>query len=193
MTTTNLSRRALFCKAPTVMLPLGLALAGCAATTATTGGTTVTSAVTAIQAFGQYLAQTFLPALTGSGVSIPTSTLTTISNIISGIGSAANAIGTAASATAGSTLATIENYVNQLAPVIQPFIAMIPGVGSIASIAFMALPAIEGLVNMASTLLSPLVQSIAAQPAATSTPTAARVALTPQQALAILLQKTGRG
>jgi len=189
--TITLSRRALFCRAPTVMLPLGLALAGCASTT-TSGATTVSTAVTAIQAFGQYLAQTFLPALTGSGVAIPASALTTISKIISGIGGVANAIGTAASATAGSALATIENYVNQLAPVIQPFLAMIPGVGSIASIAFMALPAIEGLVNMASTLLSPLVQQIAAQPV-TTVPTAAGVALTPAQALQLLLQKTGRG
>ena len=196
MTTNKLTRRALFCKAPTIMIGLPLVLAACAPSN--NGGATIgvtvplSSAVTAIQAFGQYLAQTFLPSLTGSGVPISNNVLGTISKIITGISGVANAVGTASSATTGSVLATIEGYVNQLAPVVQPYLSMIPGFGSIAAIAFMALPAIEGLVNMGATLLSPLVQQIAAAPVPAG-PTAAGVALTPQQALQLLLQKTGRG
>lgn len=153
----------------------------------------VSSWTNAIQGIGQYFTQQFLPSLTSAGAKIPASTLGTIERIVGGIGGAAAGVNAATTQSQGAgVLATIENYANELAPVVAPFLALIPGAGPILTIALAAMPAVEGLVNMGSTLLSPLAQQIATQPVA-STPTTAAAVLSPSAALQIVLQRTGRG
>lgn len=190
---TSITRRALL--RTTAFTAPAFALAACAGP----GGVPVTvnvpvsSWANAIQGIGQYFTQQFLPSLTGAGAKIPQSTLATIERIVGGIGGAAAGVDAATTQSQGaSTLQTIENYVNELAPVVGPFLALIPGAGPILSIALAALPAVEGLVNMGSTLLSPLAQQIAATPVATK-PTAMAAPLSPAAALQIVLRKTGRG
>ncbi len=194
-----MNRRALL--RSTALIPVSAALAACGSTsgTTTTGGIPVNVTVAvpawtnAIQAIGQFFQQQFLPSLVAGGAKIPSSTIATIDQIVSGISGVASGVNSATTQSQGaSVLTTIENFVNELAPVAAPFLALVPGVGPILSIALAALPAVEGLVNMGTSLLSPLVTQIAAAPVPT-TPTASAAPLSPQQALGIVLARTGRG
>ena len=193
----TLTRRRLIAATP--MIPIGLALADCAALGTAAGTALAPAAASAIEAIGQYFVNNVLSAIQGAGASISSSTLGTITQIVNSIGQAAAGISTATTQTQGqSTLQTIEGYVNNLAPVVAPFLSLIPGAGPILTIAFAALPAIEGLVNLGSSLLTPLVSQIAAAPVPSPAPAAGRrlgaaapVRVSPNQALALVLAATG--
>lgn len=152
-----LTRRALFAGAAPCAL---LALSGCG----TTGGTTNINSqvpiwVAALQAIGTEITSV-LPqlqsfGLTGSALANAQAIVAKIETVLSGIGSASTA-------TQGqSTVATIEGYINTLAPIILPFVSAVPG-GSIIGMIVAALPAIETAVNILITYLTPQAQQVAA-------------------------------
>lgn len=139
--------------------PAALALAGCA------GGTTtfnVAGFAQAIQAVSDELNQVLGSLPVGS---IPAATLATIEKFIGDIKTVAAGVASVTTPQAGqSLLITIEDYFNQLAPIILPLISVIPGIGSAASILgiiIAAMPAIEAIVNMLITALTPAAQSLA--------------------------------
>jgi len=162
-----------------------LALAGCA-----NGGSVTTSIptwVSAIQAIGTEVGQivTQLPS------SVPAATASQIQTIISEIQQAASAVGAASTQSAGqSTLSQIEAYINDLAPLVLPFVSAIPG-GSIIGIIVAALPAIEVALNMLISTLSPTAKTLVST--APALPASKKFGATPlqvsQQYLNLLLHK----
>jgi hypothetical protein len=103
----------------------------------------------------------------------------TVSQIISTIQTLAASIGSASTQAEGqATLTQIEDYINALAPLILPFVSLIPG-GSIIGLIVAALPALETMLNIAVSILSPTAVQVAqsAPPAPTSAARAARATL----------------
>jgi hypothetical protein len=96
-------------------------------------------------------------------------TLTSVETVIAEIQKVLTGVSNATTATAGEDVLTvIEGYINVLAPMVLPFVALIPG-GSFIGLIIAALPAIEGLFNFFVDLLSPTSQQVAAtSPALTS-------------------------
>ena len=91
----------------------------------------------------------------------------------------ANGITTATPATEGqSTLTKIEDYINAVAPIVAPFVSLVPG-GSIIGLCIAALPEIELLVNLGASLLTQAAKQIANT--APKPPAALRAGATAQQ------------
>jgi hypothetical protein len=128
---------------------------------------------TAIQALGAEFADD-LPLLQAAGLPVSSSA----AGIIGSISSIAGAISSAATPTQGATtLQTIEQDINAVAPIIAPFAAGVPALG----IAIAAIPAIEALVNIGVTLLTPAAQALAAKPAASASLAGSTTSLSPSQ------------
>lgn len=133
------------------------ALAGCAGLT-----TSVPIYVAAIQAIGKE-AVSIMPQLesaaTALGIAIPANAPAIVNDIIS----VAGGVGNAATAAQGhDALTQIETYINTLAPLAVPIItAFAPSAGAALGLIVAALPAIEGLVDIIITELTPLAQSLA--------------------------------
>jgi len=129
---------------------IAVPLAGCAGLPFTP--TLVQSAVTAIQAIGTEITQ-FLPQIS-SVAGISTSTVSAIATVVGLIQQAASAVGTATTQSSGAAILTqIETYINDLAPLVLPFLSLIPG-GNILGIIIAALPAIEAAVGIVSQLIT---------------------------------------
>lgn len=159
-----------------------VALAGCT----TAGPNPVPLWVAGIQAVAQEFTND-LPAIlqaagaSGSGASIQ--------SIIDKIVAAASAISSASTQVQGqSVLQQIEGYVNSLAPLVAPFAASVPGLGIVIA----ALPAIELGLNVLTSFLSPQAKALGATVAPTARRGVAIGYLSPQEALVILLQRTGK-
>lgn len=129
--------------------------------------TTITQqAVTALQAIAAEITQ-IIPQLVSAGLG--GNTLTAVQNIVTEIQSVLSGVTTAITNGQGqSILIQVEDLINQLAPLVLPFLSAIPG-GSIIGMIVAALPAIEALVGVAITALTNLAQSLASSaPAVTS-------------------------
>lgn len=88
-------------------------------------------------------------------------TLNSVQQIVGEIQQVLSAITSASNQGQGqSVLAQIENYINDLAPLILPFVSLIPG-GTIIGLIVAALPAIEAMLNVIVTQLTALAQSLA--------------------------------
>src|ERR1700722_4793643 len=127
----HITRRRLLRTASVV--PVAAALAACGALTPSptpspTPTPTPSSApawVTGIDDVGA-MVSTGIAELQGFGLG--GAALSTAQSIVAGIEQAAGAVGALSTPAAGSSaLATIESYVNQLAPVVAPFVSLIPG------------------------------------------------------------------
>lgn len=137
----NITRRSLLITAA----PGALALAGCGTTTPSTTAAWVTE----LQAIGTMVTQ-ILPQLVSVG--LPASTQASVATIVGEIQQALAGVNAAMSQSQGaSVLATIENYINDLAPLVLPFVSLIPG-GSVIGLIVAALPAIEAAINIVSSL-----------------------------------------
>lgn len=137
------------------MVPVATLL-GCPGTT-----TSVSSWVQVIEDIGTE-AVDIVPQLEAAGMSAASGS--TVQSIVTEIQAAASAIGSSSTATQGqSTLQQIEGYINSLAPLVAPFVALVPG-GAVISIIIAALPLAESALNMITALTSQA-QSLAAQPA----------------------------
>lgn len=118
--------------------------------------------VAAIQAIGKE-AVSIMPQLqsaaTAVGGSIPASVpgyITDLINVAGGVGNAATA------AQGQDALTQVETYINTLAPLVVPIItAAFPAAGAAIGLIVAALPAIEALVNITVTELTPLAKSLA--------------------------------
>jgi len=162
-----------------------LALAGCQPGTPTTSGggptnplsgVTLTQALQGVAALSAQ-AQAIYQQLVAAGMKIGSGTATTVQTILTQIQNAAAALTPVSTAVQGqSVLQQVESYINTLIPIAQPFLAMIPGAGSILAIVVAALPAIEAGFNMVVSFLTPATTAVAAP-----SPTAA--ALNPVAAL----------
>lgn len=147
--------------------------------------------VAALQAVATEVSS-IMPQLTAAGLT--GSAASKAQGIIAQIEKALGAIGSASTAADGqSVLATVETYINSLAPLVEPFVAAIPG-GSIVGLIVAALPAIELAVNMLVTLLTPQAQALAnTAPPLTTTTASAPFGLgalaTSQQYLVMLEQR----
>ena len=131
-----------------------LTLAGC-------GTTPVNPSVwiSGIQAIATEVGQ-IAGQLGAAGVSA--SVIAQVQSIVASIQAAASAVGGAVTQSAGqSILIQIEGYINALVPIIQPFLSLVPGVGSIIGIIVIALPAIEAALNIIVGLLSPAATALA--------------------------------
>lgn len=164
------------------MLPIGYVV-GCAPLSSGTT-TTLDTALQGVQALGTE-AQAIYQELVVGGMKVGTATANTVQTILTGIQTAAGALTAANAATLGqSTLATIEGYINALAPLAAPFTG---GASTIFQIALMALPAIESGFNMLVSLLTPAAKALVPAPS----PTAA--AITPADALNQLIAMAAPG
>jgi predicted small secreted protein len=168
-----------------IVLLGGTTLAGCAGASGQ-----IPLYVAALRAVGQQ-ALLSLPQLKTAGLSGPTAD--TIAKALTEISTVGQAISDAASATDGqSTLIKIEGYINAIAPLAVPFAALVPG-GALIGLVVAALPAIEFAVNLTVSLLTPpakVLASTAPKPAGAARGVIA--VLTPEQALAELLRRSGR-
>jgi hypothetical protein len=165
-----------------------LALMGTTSLVACAGQTGSADYAAAFQAIASEV-QAGLAQLKAVGLS--GSVLDQVSSIISQITSAAGSVTSLITPVQGqSTLATIEGYFNQLSPLVAPFLALVPG-GSIISLIIAALPAVESLVGMVTSLLAPPAKALAVHAAAAQ---GARGAgpLTPQAALDMLIARASR-
>ena len=115
--------------------------------------------VAAVEAIAKE-AQLVVPQL--AAVGLTGQTATNVTNIIAQIVAAAGVIGSASTQSQGtSTLTAIEIYVNDLAPLILPFLPLVPG-GTIIGVIVAALPEIEVAVNFVASLLTPVAKQVAA-------------------------------
>jgi len=109
--------------------------------------------ISGIQAIATEISQ-IVGMLSTAGVS--PSVIAQVQSIVASIQAAAAAVGTAVTQTAGQSILTqIEGYINALVPILQPFLSLIPGIGSIMGIIVIALPAIEAALNIIIGALSP--------------------------------------
>ena len=169
---------------------LAAVLAGCG----TTGGgtTTTTTASNWVQAFQALAAeaQLIVPELTAVGLG--GNTLTSVQAIVGDIESVLSGVSTAMTQTQGqSVLAQVEGYINNLAPLVLPFVSLIPG-GSVIGLIVAALPAIEALVNFGISELSSVTAQLAASapaPTVSAKLKGSVAAPTAQQYLNLLIQK----
>lgn len=162
-------------------------LAGCKGS-----GGAVAPYVAAIKAVGTE-ALTVIPELAAAGIALPPQ----VSDYLTAINRAAGAVGSAATVTEGqSVLVQIEGYVNALAPVLLPLLAAaVPGAGATLGLIVAALPAVEALVNVAVTELTPLAKQLAQYAPTMVTPTGQPVpgapratgTVDPNYALAVLI------
>ena len=159
-----------------------IVLAGC-----TAGGTNqIPLWVAGIQAVAQELTNDLPTILQAAGAS---GSGASIQSIINKIVAAASAISAASTQVQGQgVLQQIEGYVNSLAPLVAPFAASVPGLGIVIA----ALPAIELGLNVLTSFLSPQAKALGATVAPTARRGVAIGYLSPQEALAILLQRTGK-
>ena len=166
-------------------------LAGCG----TTGGSTTTTTTTVsgwVQAFQALAAeaQLIVPELTAVGLG--GNTLTSVQAIVGDIESVLSGVSTAMTQTQGqSVLAQVEGYINNLAPLVLPFVSLIPG-GSVIGLIVAALPAIEALVNFGISELSSVTAQLAASapaPTVSAKLKGSVAAPTAQQYLNLLIQK----
>jgi hypothetical protein len=165
-----------------------LAVSGCGILTNNTG-TTTTAWISAIQAIGAEAGQ-FVTQLS-SVAGVPASVVSEAQTIIAEIQKAAAAVGSATTASVGqSVLQTIETYINDLAPLVLPFVSLIPG-GSIIGLIVAALPAIEAMLNVAiSNISSAAAQLAASAPALPASAKFGAVSIpVSQQYLNLLLNK----
>jgi hypothetical protein len=136
-----------------------IALAACSTSTTTTVNTQVPVWAAALKAVLTEIVSV-LPQLQAVGLS--GTALTQAQTIIGQIETALSAIGAASSASQGATtLATVESYINALAPLVLPFVGLVPG-GSVIGLIIAALPEIELALNFVISLLTPQAKSIAA-------------------------------
>lgn len=159
----------------TATAPGALMLAGCAGSS--TGSVSVW--IAGLQAIETEV-QALLPAI-ATATSVPAATLTEITTILQGISTALSTVGTASTTLTGqSVLAQVEGYINALAPLILPFISVIPG-GQYISLIVAALPAIETALNFISNLTAQALSLATAAPVVASARLRgpAAVALTP--------------
>ncbi len=147
----NLSRRHL------MLLAGGAAVAplvGCASV-----NSQVPSWVAALEAIATE-AGSILPQLEAAGLS--GADAAKAQQIVAEIQSALKVINIASSETQGqSALATVEGYINALAPLALPFVSLIPG-GTVVGLIVAALPAIELALNFIVSLLTPQAKELAA-------------------------------
>ena len=149
-----------------------LIAAGCAGVSVS--GQIPATVLAGIQAIGTEITQ-ILP-LISTAANIPASTVTEINSIVAQIQQATSVLSTASTASAGtSTLQTIETYINDLAPLVAPFLSLIPGVGSVLGLIIAALPALEAAAGILISLLSPAASAIPAP----ALPASARLRGTP--------------
>jgi hypothetical protein len=160
----------------------GTALAGC-----TIGGVPIPTWITGLRAIAKEV-QLVLPQLQAVGL-IGNAALN-VGVIADKIVAAIGAIGDAATLSQGqSVLTAVETYINALAPLVAPFVALVPG-GAIISLIVAALPELEVLLNLAVTVLTPPTKALM-----TSAPRPAGAArgvvtvLTPNEALAELMRR----
>ncbi len=159
-----------------------LALSACSLS----GGGGLPSVVVAgFQAIAQEV-QLALPQLQAAGLS--GTAANTVTTIIGGVQAAARVVSAVSTPTQGSsTLTTIESYVNEIAPLVAPFVSLVPG-GGIIALVIAALPELEAALNFTVSLLSAQAKQIAAA----ATPASAvpgRVGLTPLQRLIAQAEK----
>ena len=168
---------------------LAAVLAGCGTTGGTTTTTTASSWVQAFQALAAE-AQLIVPELTAVGLG--GNTLTSVQSIVGDIESVLSGVSTAMTQSQGqSVLAQVEGYINNLAPLVLPFVSLIPG-GSVIGLIVAALPAIEALVNFGISALTPVTAQLAASapaPTASAKLKGSVTAPTAQQYLNLLIQK----
>jgi hypothetical protein len=153
-----LTRRALL--RSTALVPVSVLVVSCApAPSVTMTPNPVPQWLAALQAIGT-IGLNAIPELKSAGlVGTGAAQATTI---IQNVVSAASAISASSTATQGqSVLIQIEGDANALAPIIAPFLPLIPG-GGVIGLIFAALPLIEAGVNLGVSLLSPKVTAMAA-------------------------------
>ena len=167
---------------------VAISVAGCWPTPTPT---TIPTWVAGLQAIATEIALV-IPEL--QVVGLGGNTLTSAQAIVTEIQTALAAISATSTTTQGqSVLIQVEGYINALAPLILPFVSLIPG-GTTIGIIIAALPALEALVNIAVSLLSAQAASIAST--APPLPAAAKVgaALTPaEQYLQWLITQANKG
>lgn len=161
-------------------------------TTALVGCSSINQAVpvwvAALQAVGEEF-QLVMPQLQGAGLSGANAAVAT--TVIQNAEKALAVIDATSTQTQGqSTLITVEQYINALAPLVIPFASLIPG-GAAIGLIVAALPAIELAVNLGASLLSTQAQALAASAPKVASAVYGRASapLTAQQALDILLAK----
>lgn len=143
------------------MLSAGGVLAACAG-----GGSNPTPAPSTISAlaaaaFGAIAseAQLALPQLEQAGLNLGQAPQ--VKQWLSAIAQAAAGITASSTQAQGqSALQVIETDANDIAPIVETIAPLIPG-GSIIGLVFAALPEIEVLINLGSSLLAPVVQQVA--------------------------------
>jgi hypothetical protein len=144
----DLTRRKFFLLASAV--PAGAALAGCA-----TFDQQAPAWIAAMQAINTEISL-IMPQLTAAGLS--GTAAAQVSAILAQMQKALSAISVASTQAQGaSVLVQVEQYINALAPLVLPFVSLIPG-GSIIGLIVAALPAIELAVNTISNLTATAVQ-----------------------------------
>ncbi len=149
-------------------------LVGCATTSGALPATVIAGFGAIAKTAGLVLPQLQATGLAGGA-------LNTVTTILGELQAAAAAITGASSLGAGqSTLTRVEGYVNALAPLVLPFVALIPG-GAVISLLVAALPELEIAINFASSLLSAQARQVAAAVPASAAP--GRVGLTPLERL----------
>lgn len=157
------------------------ALAGCASSGTTTTTPNVSGWVTALQALAAEAGQ-IIPQL--SQVAGFSSVEPQVQQIVAGIQQALSGVSSAWTQSQGqSALTTVENYINDLAPIVLPFVGMIPGVGTAGSVIGLivaSLPAIEAALNVALSALTP--QATSLQQTAPPLPASARLGAAPPSA-----------
>ena len=181
----NLSRRTFLLASATVPL------AGCSTISGIIGNTTSSQQiVTALQAVATEITQVIpqlsqVPGFAGNTLTAVQQVVAEIQQVLSGVSSAIT------QGQGQSILIQVENYINDLAPLVLPFVSLIPG-GSIIGMVVAALPAIEAAAGVVASALSNLSKSIATS--APPLPASARLrATTPistsQQYLNLLEQR----
>lgn len=143
---------------------VGSLLAGCA--TLGNGSTLAQTAVTALQAVATEITQV-IPQLITAGLG--GNTLSAVQNIVAEIQQVLSGVSNAMTQSQGqSILQQVESYINDLAPLVLPFVSAIPG-GSIVGLIVAALPAIEAVVGVAFTYLTNIAQGLATTAPTTAT------------------------
>lgn len=169
----------------TALVPVGLLLAKCSMPATQIAAT----AAAAIEAVGTEAAN-IMPELEKAGLS--GADATTAQTVISEMESVANTVSaTSTQAQGQAALTQIEDYVNALAPLVTPFLPMIPGGGTIGII-IAAIPAIEPLIDFGVSMLSAQAQALAAPPAATA-PVPGMAPVSPAQAAMLELIRRASG
>lgn len=193
----DITRRRLLSTA--AVSPLVLVLADCGASPPSPGPgpTPAPQWVTILETIGSVIKQAG-PELAALGLNLNQpvgSTGLTVSTILTDIENVASGIGAFSTPAQGqSALTTIENDINNVAGIIAPFAALVPGYGSVISLAIAALPLVEGLLNGGISLLTPAAKALAAKaPAVAMTPgrmgAAPAAPMSPEQALAMLQRR----